>query len=119
VLPDVPAIPDDGKEHAYEDTCLLAGERTVFAAWPHMHQIGSWISVSYGDALLAEVPDWDFGDQRLYFPDPVTATDATATVSCRYVNPPGNGDVPFGLFSEEEMCVAFLYYYPAGLRGCS
>jgi hypothetical protein len=116
-------IPDDGAEHTvYDDTCAIDGTRTFFAAYPHMHRLGRRIELGIDGEVWAAVPEWDFSDQPTVHPDPpVVGTDGQAlTVSCTWVNPPGNGEVRWGTETEDEMCFGFAYYHPSGLdRWCA
>ncbi len=77
------SIPDDGAEHGFGDTCAVSGEYTFFASWPHMHRIGTSIRIDLDGSAIADVPEWDFQDQRIYpLGEPITATDPELTISC-------------------------------------
>lgn len=98
----------------------------VFAAFPHMHQLGVALQVSTGadgGASLVSVPHWNFANQGLL---PVTDTaipaDTPIQTQCSYMNTTSN-TVTFGLHTGDEMCVVALYYWPAvgapGLQICN
>ncbi len=110
-------IPPDSEEHAVGSACPAGGDRTFFAAYPHMHGLGTSIEISVGGEGVAAVDPWDFGDQPLLQFD---AGGDDVGVECTYVNP-GPDPVRFGHSSGDEMCLAFVFYYPAGLTrqwGC-
>ena len=91
--------------------------QNVFALFPHMHQLGTHITMSVtkqGSATPSVLLDqsWDFGAQGVY---PATGTAAMGdqvAVTCTFNNP-GMNDVHFGESSNDEMCLGVLYYYPA------
>ena len=92
---------------------------TVFAVGPHMHLLGRHMKVSYADAAgapprtLLDV-DYSFDDQRLHPLDQmlVTTQGGKVTVECTYFNPSGT-TVGFGEHTNDEMCFAISYVYPA------
>jgi|RhiMethySRZTD1v2_1073278.scaffolds.fasta_scaffold91217_2 copper type II ascorbate-dependent monooxygenase-like protein len=120
--PEQISIPPDRAEHTFAAGCPVSGERTFFAAWPHMHALGTRIEIALGVEQLVSIPRWDAADQPLYPIDPVRTTDGgeVLSVSCSFVNT-GSTPVGFGHYARDEMCLAFLYYFPAGLArgwGC-
>jgi hypothetical protein len=95
-----------------------AGAVHVFAAMPHMHQIGTWIKTVLLAPTEAGAPvdlgtrnPWDFGNQ-IYVP--LTASLAPGQVvrtTCKWTNPQ-NTAVSFGPFTTDEMCNSYTLYYP-------
>jgi hypothetical protein len=89
---------------------------TVIREYLHMHGTGSRMTneqIRDGVAIRqSNVEVWDF-DQNGNFPVKqesfeVQPGDSFRT-SCYYR---GNSDTIFGLASQEEMCISFIYYYP-------
>jgi hypothetical protein len=94
---------------------------TVFASILHMHQQGDqmYTEVTDGASNVVKRPnaveyfDFDWQDPTLVQPYVVKKGD-TLTTRCYYNNKVGTDANPlkFGLGSEQEMCIDFLYYYP-------
>jgi hypothetical protein len=89
----------------------------VFAAMPHMHQIGTSIAttVRTGDAGaprdLGAQPHWDFANQP-YLPVSQTLRPGdVVSTRCVWTNVTDH-PVRFGEFTEDEMCFSFAMYYP-------
>jgi len=82
-----------------------------------MHQLGTHSKVevvsSGQDPITVHDADYDFETQEIH---PVTPTDFGVgdriEVTCGYMNTTG-GIVGFGEGSDDEMCFAGVYYYPA------
>ena len=112
--PDHFVIPADGAEHAFSSNCTVRGERSLFMVWPHMHSLGRRIDVTLDTETLASVPDWDVAEQMLVpLSPPRPASDGQLLgVECVYLNT-GTSDVSWGAHSSDEMCFAYVYYYPA------
>lgn len=116
------SIPPDRAEHTFAASCPVHGERSFFAAWPHMHALGTRIEIALGSQPLVSVPRWDAGEQPLYPIEPVRTAQGGGLlgVSCTFVNQ-GATPVTWGHYARDEMCLAFVYYFPAGLArgwGC-
>ncbi len=97
--------------------CYMNGDVTIFAVGPHMHQYGIEMTVNADSSvegskmLLNEL--YSFYEQRLYQIDPIEMKSGDlVSVDCKYNNTSGS-NVPFGDSSEQEMCFATLYRYPA------
>jgi hypothetical protein len=90
---------------------------TVLAEHLHMHEVGKSISnvqIRNGEIIRqGQVQFWDFSQQgnQLVVQEPfdIQPGDSFQTI-CDY-KPTQDGQV-FGLGSGDEMCIAFLYYYP-------
>lgn len=121
VGPETIEIPPDGAPHDLSASCPVEGDRTVFAAFPHMHARGRAIRIeARGEAIAAE--DWNFAEQpRIALDPPAVLEDGDPLgVTCTFVND-GPDPVSWGPYSEDEMCLAFVHYYPAGMTrewGC-
>jgi hypothetical protein len=83
-----------------------------------MHQLGSGLNVSAGDAKLVDVPTWNFGDQTMVTIEPLASIPANAPIStnCAFNNTTSS-TVHFGLHTSDEMCMVVLYYWPAKETG--
>ncbi len=99
-----------------EGGCTMSAAGTLFMVNPHMHQLGSHARVTArraaGDLLLHDEP-YSFSEQRFY---PIDAVEVAAgdrvEITCTYENDTGAA-VPFGDSSDQEMCFASTYRYPA------
>ncbi len=98
---------------------------TVYGVTPHMHLLGSQISVSNTRAdgeeqCWIDIEDWDFQYQEFYwFQDPVRFEDGdTLNLSCTFDNSIDNPDNPsdppilvhWGERTTDEMCLAFVTF---------
>jgi hypothetical protein len=99
--------------------CTTPANGTVFALAPHMHMLGRHMKVSYANAngsgarVLHDQP-YSFDEQRFesLAPQLVTGAGGHITVECTYMNPTGQ-TVYFGESSNQEMCYALAFVYPA------
>jgi hypothetical protein len=89
----------------------------LFAAFPHMHQLGTAIStVKVGEAGSANLslggqPSWDFQNQ-VYMPISASLKAGdTVRTRCAWKNP-GSETVTFGERTEDEMCFSFTMFWP-------
>jgi hypothetical protein len=110
----VPAVPPG--ESTQSGRCTMNGNVTVFSVAPHMHQLGTHMRVvarpSSGDVTLLDEP-YDFYEQSTYPIDPIALSQGDRIeVHCTYDNDTGSS-VGFGDSSDEEMCFAGVYRYPA------
>jgi hypothetical protein len=91
--------------------CVLPEKlENVFNVWPHMHRLGEHIAVDIAGARVVDTA-WDVEHQRLYAVDLGADVGQSIAVSCIYDNP-GSETVTFGERTSNEMCSAFVYYYP-------
>jgi hypothetical protein len=83
---------------------------------PHMHQLGRkyqmQVSTAKPNACAADVQNWDFHWQRMYFYDKPPALDATTSfkVTCDYDTTSVSEPVLPGWGTSNEMCLATLYF---------
>jgi hypothetical protein len=117
----IPASPPGAAPTPFTVTggCRFARQQTVVTVWPHMHQIGIHMKVTHepSGAVWSDAP-YSF-DEQVNYTIPPTLVDGgdLVRVDCTYLNDTGQ-PVPFGDSSEQEMCFAGLYRYPAaGLGG--
>jgi len=106
-------IPAMTSGHVIDGRCTMADDVTVFAVMPHMHQLGTAMRVEVGGELLFE-GTYSFDDQRYHdiAPELNLSSGTRVDVSCTYDNPTSS-TVGFGDSSNQEMCFALLYRYPA------
>ena len=116
VLIAVPPLQDGGST----GTCTFNQDATVMSVWPHMHQYGTHMQVTHeasdGEHVLHDGP-FHFEEQVNYpiAPQQVKAGEAVR-VDCSYENPTSS-TLSFGDSSDQEMCFAGLYRYPAEHNG--
>jgi len=83
---------------------------------PHMHQLGRkyqlQVSTAKPNTCAADVKNWDFHWQRMYFYEKPPALDATTsfTVTCDYDTSSVSQPVLPGWGTSNEMCLATLYF---------
>ncbi len=106
-------IPAMTSGHVINGSCTMADDVTVFAVMPHMHQLGTSMTVEVGDDIIYE-GTYTFDDQRYHDITPQLALGGgtRVDVTCTYDNPTSSS-VGFGDSSDQEMCFALLYRYPA------
>ena len=99
---------------------------TLFAVWPHMHQIATHQKVeltrSGSTTTIHDMP-FHFSEQNYYKKEPMIEVlpGDQLRVTCTYLNTTGSL-VTIGDGSNQEMCFSGLYRYPArgaGLFQCS
>ncbi|MGO8998468.1 MAG: hypothetical protein ACLQVI_34545 [Polyangiaceae bacterium] len=95
---------------------LFAGIH-LFAAFPHMHQIGTAIqseqAIAGGSSLvgMAQNVPWNFNSQ-IWFPINATLNEGdVVSTRCAWQNDTSSA-VTFGQDTENEMCYSFTAYYP-------
>lgn len=101
--------------------CTLSEPLTLFALFPHMHQLGihSKVSVIAGgtESVLHDAA-FDFAEQ---FQLPMDSLELAAgdqvVTECTFENA-GPTPVEFGESSDDEMCISMLFHYPAGPTLC-
>ncbi len=98
-------------------TCTLPSAVNVFAVGPHMHKLGTHMTVTAqrqgAPSVVMHDAPYTFEDQLGYPVSPQVALQAgdSVRVDCSYDNPTGNV-VTFGDSSDQEMCFASLWVYP-------
>ena len=125
----VPANPIEDPMRQYPVTggCDVQTPYTLFAVWPHMHKLAvhQKVELLRGDEepMILHDKDYTFLEQSYYLKSPEVQVQAgdKIQVTCDYVNTTGHL-VTFGDSSDQEMCFAGLYRYPAqnaGLFQCT
>jgi hypothetical protein len=88
----------------------------LFAAFPHMHKLGTSIETTAipaggGSVDLGAQPHWDFGAQGWIPISDVLAPGDVVETRCTWTNTT-NQTVGFGASTSDEMCFSFTMYYP-------
>lgn len=101
--------------------CTENTSYSLFAVWPHMHQLGTHMKVTHKRGTTTTVLHdgvFDFGEQYYYLKDPVVQVQSgdVIRVTCSFLNNTGR-TVTFGESSESEMCFSGMYRYPAAGSG--
>lgn len=106
-------IPGNGVDTTATGRCTVNADSTIFTLWPHMHTVGKHMKVDLDGTMLLD-ENYSFEDQKMY---PITPVPVTAgqkiNVECTWNNPQGNATKTFGDGSNDEMCFAGVYRYPA------
>lgn len=84
---------------------------SIWGVLPHMHQYGTKMNVSLNGECIADVPQWDFGWQRVYFYEEGLPLDGSETleVSCTYNTEGESEEITPGWGTYNEMCLSSLY----------
>lgn len=104
------------QEYSHSGTCTVNQQQTVFALFPHMHQLGTdfktTLSVNGTETVLHEGP-YSFDHQAFISFDPITLNPGDSIkTDCTWNNTTAN-NVGWGESSTTEMCFSILYRYPA------
>lgn len=114
------AVPP-GQTVTVAGSCTAQRDYTIFALWPHMHQIATHQKVEIlrgGTPTTLLDRDFHFAEQNYYLQDPQVQVRVgdQIRVSCTYNNTTST-TVTFGDSSNQEMCFSGLYRYPAAGGG--
>jgi hypothetical protein len=123
------SIPGDIAQQPYSTSgnCTINSTQTIFALFPHMHQLGQHFKTeilhSGGATETLYDEDYDFEQQPFlaFTPMQLSAGDKIRT-TCTWMNTTGS-PVSFGQSSTQEMCFSILLRYPRinagnGLPAC-
>jgi hypothetical protein len=100
-------------------TCEMSHDVTLFAVFPHMHQLGAHLKATAetasGDPIVLTDRPYSFEEQRYYPLSPAVSLKAgdKVNIECEYNNTTGE-TVGFGDSSLKEMCFTGLFRYPKG-----
>jgi len=119
-------LPPGAQPRNVSGGCTVATPYTLFAVWPHMHQIATHQKVELTRGATTTVLhdlDYNFAEQTYYLKTPEVQVQANdqIRVTCTYVNTTGT-TVRFGDSSNAEMCFSGFYRYPAlndGIAKCT
>lgn len=104
------------QEHSQSGTCTVNQPTTLFALFPHMHQLGTHLKTTVnvgGTSTVLHDGPFTFEHQPILPLDSI-ALDAgdTITTECTWNNSTSQ-TVGWGESSNSEMCFSILYRYPA------
>jgi hypothetical protein len=115
-------IPSNNMDTPITGGCTSNRNFTMFALWPHMHQLAnhSKFEIIRGSAqpeILHDKP-YTFSEQAYYKQSPEVQVQSgdQIRVTCTYRNNTGSA-VTFGDSSNKEMCFTGMYRYPAANAG--
>lgn len=98
-------------------TCTVTKPYTLFALFPHMHQLGTHFKTTIhtgGADHVIHDGVYNFEHQEVISLAPMQlAVGDTITTECTWNNP-ANTTVTYGESSTTEMCYSILYRYPRG-----
>ena len=114
-------IPGNGVPYDVVGGCTANSNFTLFALWPHMHQLAvhqKYEIVRGGTPMVLHDGPFAFAEQRYYTQSPEFQVQSgdQIRVTCTYVNDTG-ATVTFGDSSNQEMCFTGMYRYPAASAG--
>ena len=90
--------------------CPITENATILNWWPHMHQLGNRMTIEINDNMVFQ-EDFRFEEQINYPIDRQVSAGDEIQVTCRYNYTATH--VGFGDSSNQEMCFAGFYRYPA------
>lgn len=113
-------LPPDPDPKDVRGGCIVDAPYTLFAVWPHMHQVATHQKVEIfrgnnpDDVDVIHDLDYTFAEQHYFLqsPEVQVAQGDRVQVTCTYVNDTDH-TIRFGDSSNDEMCFAGLYRYPA------
>ncbi len=119
------SVPMNTTDYDVHGGCNVSSPYTLFAVWPHMHQIATRQKLELVHTVGANTTTtvlhdgaYSFSEQAYYLKTPVVSVVAgdRIDVTCRYTNST-NSPITFGESSTNEMCFSGLYRYPAANAG--
>jgi hypothetical protein len=110
-------IPANSTNYPINGQCTITKSYKLFALWPHMHKRAIHQTVQLdrgGTKTMLHDQAYNFEEQKYWLQAPEIQLQANdkILVECRYNNNPGP-EVKWGDSSDEEMCFAGMYRYPA------
>jgi hypothetical protein len=115
------SVPSNNMPINVTGDCTAQQSYSLFAIWPHMHQIATHqkVELTHGGttSTIYDMP-YSFSEQKYWpqAPEIQVASGDRITTTCTYVNNTGH-TVTFGESSNDEMCFTGLYRYPAANSG--
>ena len=117
--PHKPARPCGDAHASYSFTQPLGAfanlQFDVRGVFPHMHTLGRTLTMTLDhgadSTCMAQVDDWDFHWQELFFYDTPLRVGPSDSISmtCTYDTTGRDGPVSWGEGTQDEMCLTFLY----------
>ncbi|MEO8702985.1 MAG: hypothetical protein ABI867_23265 [Kofleriaceae bacterium] len=97
-------------------TCTITQQQTLFALFPHMHQLGTHLKTTItraGVPMIIHDSAYSFDEQAFLELSPIVVEPGDkVTTECTFVNTTGQV-VEYGESSTSEMCYSILYRFPA------
>lgn len=114
-------IPANNTDYTVKGGCTSNKNFTLFALWPHMHQIANHSKFEITRGATTQVHHdsaYDFNEQNYYKQNPEIQVQVgdKIDVSCTWRNNTGQA-ITFGDSSNKEMCFVGMYRYPAANAG--
>lgn len=110
------SIPPSATNHIETDICTLNASQTVFALFPHMHQMGTYFKttlvVNGTPTVLHDAPYYFESQTFTGFTPIALSTGDEVRTECTWTNPT-TSTIGWGESSNQEMCFSILYRYPA------
>lgn len=111
-------IPPNQGDYQLNVSCNADRNLHAFAAFPHMHKLGTKLEFTANSQTAYKIDPWVFGNQPM---DPISL-DITQgeplSATCHWDNTTGQ-DVKFGESTNDEMCFMVLFAYPlSDAAGC-
>lgn len=104
------------QETTHSGSCVVQQEQTLFALFPHMHQMGTHFKMSVVKSDVEQVvhdKPYNFDEQSFTGFAPITLSPGDQiNTECTWVNPTAQTET-WGDSSTDEMCFSILYRYPA------
>ncbi len=108
-------------EKTVSHTCTVTERQTLFALFPHMHQLGTHFKTTVtvgGETRVLHDAPYDFSEQAFLPVEPIVLEPGDQVTSeCTFFNTTAD-TVEWGESSTTEMCFSILYRFPAGGGGC-
>lgn len=105
-------IPQDSPPtHTESGSCTVDQDATILNWWPHMHQLGRHMLIEVNGTAVHDEP-FDFLEQKNFPTELQLQAGDEIAVTCTYEGHPDQ-NVGFGDSSNQEMCFAGFYRYPA------
>jgi len=109
-------IPAGQSDYQLNVSCNADQTLHAFAAFPHMHKLGTKLELTANGQSAYKIDPWVFGNQPM---DPISL-DITQgeplSATCHWNNTTGQ-DVKFGESTNDEMCFMVLFAYPLSEPG--
>ncbi len=104
------------QETTYDSSCVIQEPQTIFALFPHMHQLGTHFKTTVVKSGVEQVihnKPYDFDTQSFTNFDEISLSPGDSiNTECTWVNTTSS-NISWGESSEAEMCFSILYRYPA------
>jgi copper type II ascorbate-dependent monooxygenase-like protein len=104
-------IPAGQSDYTLTAACNAPRDLHAFAAFPHMHKLGTKLEFTANSQSAYSIDPWVFGNQPMDPIDLVITQGEPLSATCHWNNTTGQ-DVKFGESTNDEMCFMVLFAYP-------